>query len=81
MPLHRYTKEKNGLAIMLAANKLQDLTPEVDIEEHVIHIPLTSVYQTAHSGFETQRKHHQKTKTGISVVPINLLCPSKNFKK
>ena len=33
-----------------------------------------------HSGFETQRKRHQKSKTGVSVTPKMDMCP-KNFLK
>ena len=28
-----------------------------------------SVNKTAHSGIETQRRRHQKSKTGVSVTP------------
>ena len=34
-----------------------------------------------HSGFETQRRHHQKSKTGVSVAPQKGLMSYKNFKK
>ena len=38
--------------------------------------------KAAHTGFETQRIHHQKSKTGILVVPQKDLCPPKKiFKK
>ena len=33
------------------------------------------------SGSETQRRHHQKSKTGLSVAPQKGLMSSKNFKK
>ena len=32
-------------------------------------------------GFETQGRHHQKSKTGVSVAPQKGLMSSKNFKK
>ena len=32
-------------------------------------MPPPSVNKDAHSGFETQRRHHQKSKTGLSVAP------------
>ena len=41
-----------------------------------------------HSGFEIQRRHHQKSKTGVPVAPKYEICPTKkenewkfNFKK
>ena len=34
-----------------------------------------------HSGFETQGRHHQKSKTGVSVVPEKGLMSSKYFFK
>ena len=45
------------------------VTPEVNLRECVTHKPLPSVNKTDHSGFETQRTHHQKSKTGISMAP------------
>ena len=33
------------------------------------HAPLQSVNKAAHSDFEMQRRHHQKSKTGVSVAP------------
>ena len=45
-------------------------------------MPLSNVNKVAHSGFETQRKHHQKSKTGVSVAPEKGLMSSKKlFKK
>ena len=37
--------------------------------------------KVAHSGFETQNRRHQKSKTGISVAPQKDMCLPKNFKK
>ena len=34
-----------------------------------------------HSGFETQGRRHQKSKTGASVTPRQGLMSPKNFKK
>ena len=38
-------------------------------------------YKAAHSGFETQRRHHQESKTEVSVAPQKGLVSSKNFKR
>ena len=37
--------------------------------------------KVGHSGFETQRRRHQKSKTGISLAPQKGLMPSKFFFK
>ena len=37
-----------------------------------------SVYKAAHSGFETQRRHRQKSKRGVSVAPQKDTCKPKN---
>ena len=74
--------EENGSAAMLAAQRLAGVTPKVNLRECVIHMPLSSMNKAAHTGFETQRIHHQNSKTGISVVPQKgLMSSKKNFKK
>ena len=72
MPAHRYGEEI-GLAAMLASKRLAGVTPEVNLTEHVTCMPLPSANNADHSGFETQRRCHQKSKTWN-------LCP-KNYKK
>ena len=57
MPAHRYMEEI-GLAAMLATKRLAGVAPEVNLGECVAHTPLSSVNKVAHSGFETQRRHH-----------------------
>ena len=37
--------------------------------------------KAAHSGFETQRRRHQKSKIGVSVAPQKGPMSSKNFFK
>ena len=68
MPAHRYLEE-NGSAAMLAAKRLAGVAPEMNIRECVTCMPPPSVNKTAHSGFETQRRHHQRSKTGVSMAP------------
>ena len=63
MAAYRYVEE-NGLATMLATKRLAGLTPEVNLREYVN----TYTSRAAHSGFETQRRHHQKSKAGLSVA-------------
>ena len=67
MPVHRYVEEI-GSAAMLATKRLAGVTPEVNLRECVTCMPLPSVNKAAHSGFETQRRHHQKSKMWVSVV-------------
>ena len=38
---------------------------------------LTSANKAAYSGFETERRYHQKSKIGVSVVPQKVLMSSK----
>ena len=59
---------------MLAAKRSAGVTPEVNVRQHVTRTPPTSVSKAAHSGFETQRRRHQKSKTGVSVVLQKDLC-------
>ena len=50
--------EEMGLAAMLATKRSTGVAPEVNLGEHVTCLPLQSVNKAAHSGFETQRRHH-----------------------
>ena len=72
---------RDSSAAMLATKRLAGVTPEVILRECVTHTPPPSVNKAAHSGFETQRIHHQKSKTGVSVAPQKGLMSSKNLKK
>ena len=51
--------------------------------ECVTHMPPQSTNKANHSSIEIQRRHHQKSKTGVlvSVVPQKGLMPSKIFLK
>ena len=40
-----------------------------EYQECVTYMPLPSANKAVHCGFEAQRRHHQKSKTGASVVP------------
>ena len=73
MPAHRCVEE-NGLAAMLATQRSAGVRPECNMY-------VTSPNKAAHSGFEIQRRHHQKSKTGISVAPQKRLMFSKILKK
>ena len=68
-------------AAMLAIYTSKGVTPEVNFRECILRMPLSSVNKVAHSGFETQRRCHQKSKTGVSVAPKMDMCPTKSFKK
>ena len=73
MPAHSY----------MATNRLVGVTPKVvekKDRECVAHMPLPSTNKAAHSGFETQRRHRQKSKKRVSVPHKKDLCPSKIFK-
>ena len=51
------------------------LTTSTETRDCVTHMPSPSPNKAAHSGFETQRTRHQKSKTGVSVAPKKDLCP------
>ena len=78
MPASSYVEEL-GLAAMLVTKKSAGVTPEVNLREHVTYMPLERTNNAAHYGFETQRRCHQKSKTGLSVTSQKLLMPSKIF--
>ena len=61
MPAHA---EENGSAAIRSAG----VTPEVNLREHVTHMPLSSVNKAA--------THHQKSKIGVTVVPQKGLASS-----
>ena len=62
MPALRYVEEI-GSAAILATKRLAGVTPEVNLRKLLTCTPLSGMNEAAHSGFETQRKHHQKSKT------------------
>ena len=72
---------RDGLAAMLATKRSAGVTPEVNLMECVTHMPLPSSNKAAHSVFETQKRHHKKCKTGVSVVPQKGFMSSKNLKQ
>ena len=56
--------------------------PDVNLGEHVTHMPLSSTNKAADSNFETHRRHHQKFKTGIYQWPHEKdICPPNFFKQ
>ena len=67
MPTHRYIEE-NGFTAMLAIKRSVGITQEVNLMEHVTYMPPPSVNKAVHSGFETQRRCHQKSKPGVTVT-------------
>ena len=64
---------------MLAAKRLAGVEPEVNLREHITHMPPPNASNAAYSGFESQRRHFQKSKTGVSVVPQKGFMSSKFF--
>ena len=66
---------------MLVLYTGKGVAPEVNLMEYISHTPPQSLNKAAHSGFKTQRRHHQKSKTGVSVAPQMKMCPTKFFLK
>ena len=57
-------------------------TQEVNLRQCISCKPLPSTNKAAHSGFENQRRCHQKSKTRVSVGPTkSTYVLKKNFKK
>ena len=67
------------LAVILTGKRSAGVTPEVNLKERISCIPLPSTNKAAHSGFETQRRFHQKSRTGVSVAQQKGLMSSKIF--
>ena len=70
--------EEISLAPMLAEKMFAGATPEVNLRKHVTHMALPSVNKAAHSGFETQRRRHQRFTTGASVATIFLFASDRS---
>ena len=67
MPACRYVEEISSAAMLVT--KKSGVVPEVNLTERVTHMPPPSVNKAVHSGFETQMRCHQKSKTGVSLAP------------
>ena len=64
------------LAAMLAIYTGRGVAPEVNLREHISCTPPPSANKAAHSGFETQRRHHQ----GYQWPQISFFFKNKNKK-
>ena len=71
MPARRYVEENSS-----SAKRSAGVTPEVNLRKCVTSMPQPSANKAAHSDFETQRRCHHKSKTGVSVAPQKGLMPS-----
>ena len=63
---------------MLAAKRSAGVAPEVNLMNQ-LHAGNEAYKQGIQPGFETQGRHHEKSKTGISVAPRSvgiLICIS-----
>ena len=65
---------------MPAVKRSAGVTPEVNLRNS-LHTGDKAHKQWIHPGFETQGRHHQKSKTGVSVAPQKGLMSSKRFLK
>ena len=65
-------------APLLAVKRSAGATPEVNLS-NPLHAGEKARMQGIHPGFETQGRHHQKSKTGVSVAPQKGLVSSKKF--
>ena len=69
------------LAAMLATKRSAGVALEVNLREFISCMPPLSVNKPGYSGFEIQERHHQKSKTGVSLAPQKGLMSSKEFFK
>ena len=76
-----FLAEENGSPGMLAAKRWAGVAPDMNLRERVTDMLPPSVNKAVHSGFETQRRCHQNSKTLESVVPQKGFMSSKNKKK
>ena len=54
---------------------MADVAPEADLREFMVHSPMQKIQLgRTHSGFETQRRRHQKPKPGVPVAPKKDIC-------
>ena len=60
---------------MLTAIQSACVTPEVNLRITQVRKHAKGIYP----GFDTQGRHHQKSKTGVSVAHKKNLCPPKFF--
>ena len=63
----------------LATKRSTGVAPETNLRERISHMPPPSANKAAHSGFETERRRHQKSKKGVSMAPQKGLMSSKKF--
>ena len=66
---------------MVEAKRLAGVTLKVNLRECLTCMSLPSVNNAAYSGFETQGRHNQKSKIGVSMAPQKDLCPPNFFLK
>ena len=69
----KYVDQK-GLAAMLTSIQSAGVTPEGNLSITQVRKHVKGI----HPGFETQGRHHQKSKTGVSVVPRKILKSFQN---
>ena len=60
--------DQKGSAAKLAVKSSAGLAPEVNLRNS-LHTGDKTCEPGIHPGFETQGRHHQKSKSGVSVAP------------
>ena len=64
---------------MLATKRLVGVAPEMNLTQYVRRTPLKIMNKATHSGFEPKSRHHQKSKTEVSLAPHKGHMASKKF--
>ena len=65
--IYKYVNQKSSAA-MLVIKRSVGVTPGVNLR-NPLHGGQNTCKQGIHPGFENNNKHHQKSKTGVSVTP------------
>ena len=73
--------EEIGSTAMPATKRSAGVTPEVNLRKHVAYKPPPSANKAAHSGFEPQRRCHQKSQMGYQCPHERDSCSPKNILK
>ena len=62
--------DQNSSAAMLTTKRSAGVEVEVEVNlKTLLHVVIKHTSKAIHTGFETQGRHNQKSKTGVSLAP------------
>ena len=80
MPARRHVEEI-GSAAMLVPKRLAGVAPEVNLREHLTHMPMPSANKAPHPGFEIREISPEDQNRGISGLTKGTYVLQNIFKK